>query len=63
MALLRKLFWVALFLASTFAFVVLFDFGTTNYVQNCKLEFSNLKKFMGLQPQPKKDDSDKPDSK
>lgn len=61
MALIRKLFWVALFLVSTFGFVVLFDYGTTNYVQSAKLEFENLRKFVGWQPQHKKDDSDKVD--
>jgi hypothetical protein len=61
MALIRKIFWIALFLAATFGFTVLFDYGTTNYVQNAKLEWSNLKKFIGWQPQAKKDDSDKPD--
>ncbi len=59
MALIRKLFWVALFLASTFGFVVLFDFGPANYVQDAKLEFNNLKKLVGWHPAEKKDDSDK----
>lgn len=59
MALIRKLFWVALFLVSTFGFVVLFDYGTTDYVKNAQLEYGNLKKFMGWQPKPKPDDSDK----
>jgi len=63
MALIRKLFWVALFLVSTFGFVVLFDYGTVNYVKNAQLEYANLKKFTGWQPQPKKDESDKTDTK
>jgi len=63
MALFRKLFWVALFVVSTFGFVVLFDYGTVNYVKNAKTEYENLKQAMGWQPKPKKDDSDKTDSK
>jgi len=63
MALIRKLFWVALFIISTFGFVVLFDYGTTNYMQNAQTEFQNLKKLVGWQPKPKADDSDKVDNK
>jgi hypothetical protein len=63
MALIRKLFWVALFLVSTFGFVVLFDYGTTNYIKNAQLEYNTLKKFVGWQPKPKKDESDKTDTK
>ena len=61
MALIRKLFWVALFLVSTFGFVVLFDHGTTNYGQNARLEFEELKKL--IHSDIKKSDSDKPDAK
>ena len=61
MALIRKLFWFVLFLVSTFGFVVLFDYGSTNYMQNAKLEYENLKKFVGWHPEHKKDDSDKVD--
>jgi hypothetical protein len=63
MALIRKLFWVALFLVSTFGFVVLFDYGTTNYMQNAQTEFQSLKKLVGWQPKPKPDQSDKTDGK
>lgn len=45
MGLLRMLFWVALFLASTFAFTVLFEHGTTNYMQNVEKEFDGMKKL------------------
>jgi hypothetical protein len=59
MALIRKLFFLALFLASTFGFVVLFDHGTTNYVQNCQLEFEKLKGIVTNKVERKKDQSDK----
>lgn len=34
MALLRSLFWIAVFLTSTLAFVVLFEHGTTDYAKH-----------------------------
>lgn len=59
MALIRQLFWIALFLASTFGFLVLFDHGTVDYMKNAELEFQNLKKMVNSQIERKKDDSDK----
>jgi len=60
MALIRKLFWAALFVASTITFVVLFDHGTTDFQKNFKGEVSDFVKLvtMSLHP-PKKDDADK----
>ena len=43
MFLIRKLFWLALFLVATFGFVVLFEHGTDNYLQNAQKEFETLK--------------------
>jgi len=67
MALIRKLFWTALFIGSTIAFVVLFDHGTTDFGKNFKGEVNDFVKLVtnAVHP-PKKEDSDKtdkPDSK
>jgi hypothetical protein len=43
MFLIRKLFWLALFLVATFGFVVLFEHGTDNYLQNAQKEFETLR--------------------
>lgn len=60
MALIRNLFWTAIFLASTFAFTVLFEHGPTDFVQNAKKEADVLKQMMGVKPvERRKDDSDK----
>jgi hypothetical protein len=59
MALIRNLFWIAIFLASTFAFTVLFEHGPTDFVQNAKKEADVLKQMMGVKPERRKDDSDK----
>jgi hypothetical protein len=57
--LIRKIFWFTLFLIATFAFVVLFEHGTSNYVQSAQAEFQKLKKMAGSQIDRPKDDSDK----
>jgi hypothetical protein len=59
MALIRKLFWLALFLVSTFGFVVLFEHGTTDFVKNAKIEFEGVKKICLTKLERKKDESDK----
>jgi len=59
MATIRTLFWTAIFLASTFAFTVLFEYGPTDFVQNSKKEFEVLKQMAGVKPERRKDDSDK----
>jgi hypothetical protein len=59
MGLIRKLFWIALFLVSTFCFLVLFDHGTVNYVKNFQLDFQNFKTLLSTQIEHKKDESDK----
>ena len=45
MRLIRMLFWVALFLVSTFAFTVLFQYGPSNYVANAQREWDSLMSF------------------
>jgi hypothetical protein len=58
MALLRSLFWVALFLFFTFSFVVLFEYGTTDFVSGFQKEFTRIKTFVLNQttkgPEPQK---------
>ena len=49
MALIRTLFWVALFLFFTFSFVVLFEHGTSDFVPGFKKEFNRLKTFVTSQ--------------
>ena len=47
MALLRKIFWLAIFVVATLCFVVLFEKGTSNFVPNIQkqaLEFSQTVK-------------------
>jgi hypothetical protein len=58
MALLRNLFWIAIFLASTFAFTVLFEHGPTDFAQNAKKEAEVLKAMAGIKPERRKDNSD-----
>ena len=59
MALIRTLFWTAIFLASTFAFTVLFEHGPTDFVQNAKKEAKVLQAMVTAKPVRKKDESDK----
>ncbi len=42
MALLRALFWLAIFLISTFAFTVLFEHGTSNFADNAQTQWHSL---------------------
>jgi hypothetical protein len=59
MGLIRSLFWLALFLAATFAFTVLFEHGPGNFATNAKQEFDNLEKLYNGKVDRKKDESDK----
>ncbi|MEP6671188.1 MAG: hypothetical protein ABJF10_18650 [Chthoniobacter sp.] len=59
MALIRNLFWTAIFLAATFAFTVLFEHGPTDFIPNAKKEFETLKAMASTKPLEKKDTSDK----
>jgi hypothetical protein len=45
MALLRGLFWVVLFVFFTFCFVVLFEYGTRDFVTGFQKEFERVKSF------------------
>lgn len=44
MALIRNIFWLAVFLLSTLSFVVLFEKGTTNFVPNVKTQIEEFRK-------------------
>lgn len=46
MALLRGLFWLALFAFFTFCFVVLFQYGTADFSNGFKEEFAKVKTFV-----------------
>ena len=54
-----KLFWVALTVVFTFGFIVLFENGTTNYVENCQTEFVQVRAYFGTPVKKKADNSDK----
>lgn len=57
MALIRSLFWFALFIVAAFAFTVLFEHGTANYFDNARKEFDYLSKMVGAKPVRKADES------
>ena len=59
MALIRFLFWSAIFVASAFAFTVLFEHGPMNFVENAKAEKDALVAMSGKKIERKKDQSDK----
>ena len=56
--LLRKLFWIALFLIFTVVFVTLFEHGWTNtgaFIKDFKTEVDNAKSLIPQKPEPKTD--------
>jgi hypothetical protein len=59
MALIRKLFWFSLFLVTAFAFTVLFEHGTSDYMENARKEFDYLSQMVGTKPERKGDESHK----
>lgn len=52
MALLRTLFWIALFLFFTFSFIVFFEYGSHDFVSGFKKEYERVKSFVVSQTQP-----------
>ena len=54
MNLIRSIFWIALFIASTFCFIVLFEYGFANFSDNCKKEVASLKHIFNLAETTKK---------
>jgi hypothetical protein len=59
MALIRLLFWTAVFVAATFAFTVLFEHGPTNFSENARKEAAVLQEMFGKKIEKPKDGSDK----
>ena len=59
MGLIRSIFWFAIFLASTFAFTVIFEHGPMNFKENAKKEYESLSKLYGGKIEKKADASDK----
>lgn len=49
MAIIGKLFWLALFLAFTFSFLVLFEYGPSNFRDNAPKEWVTLKQLITRQ--------------
>ena len=45
MALIRGLFWLVLFVFFTFCFVVLFEYGTHDFVTGFQKEFERVQAF------------------
>jgi hypothetical protein len=46
MALLRGIFWFALFLLLTFCFVVLFEYGPRDFAIGARKEYARVKSFV-----------------
>ena len=46
MALLRGLFWLALFLVLTFCFVVLFEYGPRGFANGAQKEYARVQSFV-----------------
>lgn len=59
MALIRFIFWTALFLLSTLAFTVLFEHGTANYGKSWKEEVTTIRAMFQKDIKRKGDESDK----
>ena len=61
MGFIRTLFWVLLFVFFTFSFVVLFEYGTTDFVPGFKKELNRITTFVQEATHPAaKKKSDKP---
>ena len=48
MALIRSIFWFALFVASTFCFCVIFEHGFSNFGESAQKEAQSLKTIFGM---------------
>lgn len=62
MGLIRSLFWFLLFVFFTFSFVVLFEYGTTDFVSGFQKELSRVTSYVQntIQAPKKKTDDAKP---
>ena len=56
---IAKLFWVLLTAVFTFLFLVLFENGTINYVENCQTEYAQIRAYFGEPPHKKADAGDR----
>lgn len=56
MSLLRGLFWVALFVFFAFCFIVLFEYGTSDFTNGFKTEFGKVKAYVMEANKPAKAD-------
>jgi hypothetical protein len=59
--LLRKIFWIALFLVFTLVFITLFEHGWTSssqFIKDFKTELNSAKELLAKKPQRKPDTSD-----
>ena len=54
-----KILWVLLTVVFTFLFMVLYENGFTNYVENCQTEYQQIRTYFGTPPHKKADNSDK----
>lgn len=59
MGLINKIFWVALTVVFTFGFVVLFENGTDNYVDNAQKQFAEVKTYFASAPKKNADGAGK----
>lgn len=59
MGLIRTLFWVVLFVFFTFCFVVLFEYGTTDFVPGFKKELNRITNFVQEATHPAKKKEEK----
>ncbi len=59
MALIRTLFWTAIFLGATFFFTVIFEHGPGNLAENAKKEAEAIQGLVGKKVEKRSDDSDK----
>ena len=46
MSLIRGLFWIVVFVFFTFSFVVLFEYGSHDFVNGFQKEFARVKTFV-----------------
>lgn len=53
-----KIFWVLATAVFTFGFIVLYENGPSNYIENCQTEFQQMKSYFGTPPKKKPDASD-----
>jgi hypothetical protein len=58
MAIIRSLFWFAVFIAATFSFTVIFEHGFKDFPDNAKKEYGILKKMFTSKVQRAPDASD-----